>query len=64
MLCGVPTLYASEAFLGTARSDTSLVRHARRLAYQPDAGVAATGYQASLTKAVASSVCPSRSPRK
>jgi hypothetical protein len=37
-------LYAQEAFLGTAQSAKSLVRHARRLAYQPDTGLAATGY--------------------
>jgi hypothetical protein len=35
--------YALEAFLGTARSDRSLVRHARRLAYEPDRGMSATG---------------------
>ena len=38
--------YAQEAYLGTAQSDASLVRHARRLAYQPDAGLSATGYAA------------------
>jgi hypothetical protein len=37
-------LYARESFLGTAQSARSLVRHARRLAYEPDVGVAATGY--------------------
>ncbi|MCH9650649.1 MAG: putative baseplate assembly protein [Deltaproteobacteria bacterium] len=37
---------AQEAFLGTAQSDASLVRHARRLAYQPDAGLSATGFVA------------------
>ncbi len=36
--------YAAESFLGTARSLASLVRHARRLAYEPDPGVAATGH--------------------
>jgi hypothetical protein len=36
-------LYAGEAFLATARSAKSLVRHARRLAYAPDAGMAASG---------------------
>ncbi len=38
--------YAQEAFLGTAQSDASLVRHARRLAYLPDAGLSATGFAA------------------
>ncbi len=37
------SLYAREAFLGTARLPDSLWRHARKLAYAPDAGVAATG---------------------
>jgi hypothetical protein len=36
--------YAGESFIGTARAASSLVRHARRLAYQPDSGLAATGY--------------------
>lgn len=35
--------YAGEAFLSTATAQSSLVRHARRLAYVPDAGVSATG---------------------
>jgi hypothetical protein len=38
-------LYAAEAFLSTAATTKSLVRHARRLAYKPDAGLAATGYE-------------------
>ena len=38
-------LYAAEAFLSTATTAKSLVRHARRLAYQPDSGLAATGYE-------------------
>lgn len=38
--------YANEAFLSTAESPRSLVRHGRRLAYEPDPGVAATGYVA------------------
>ncbi|WP_437755111.1 putative baseplate assembly protein [Sorangium sp. So ce1389] len=36
--------YASDAFLGTARSVKSLVRHGRRLGYEPGPGLAATGY--------------------
>jgi hypothetical protein len=35
--------YAGEAYLSTARSPSSLVRHAHRLAYEPDPGVAASG---------------------
>jgi hypothetical protein len=37
-------LFASEAYLGTAQMSASLVLHARRLAYEPDVGVAAAGY--------------------
>ncbi len=36
--------FAAESFLGTARSARSLVRHGRRLGYEPDPGLAATGY--------------------
>lgn len=36
--------YAGEAFLGTAQSQKSLVRHGRRLGYEPSAGLSATGY--------------------
>ncbi|GAA6179501.1 putative baseplate assembly protein [Shimia sp. NS0008-38b] len=35
--------YAAEAFVGTATQPNSLIRHARKLAYVPDQGVAATG---------------------
>ena len=45
------SLYAREAFLGTARLSDSLARHARKLAYTPDAGVAATGLAAFTVKA-------------
>ncbi|MBN1203777.1 MAG: putative baseplate assembly protein [Myxococcaceae bacterium] len=38
--------YAREAFLGTAQSARSLVLHGRRLGYEPDAGVSATGFAA------------------
>ena len=44
------SLYAREAFLGTARLPDSLWRHARKLAYAPDAGVAATGLAAFTVK--------------
>lgn len=37
-------VYAREAYLLTAVSPRSLVHHARRLAYQPDRGLSATGY--------------------
>jgi predicted phage baseplate assembly protein len=43
ILAQYQNLYAREAFLTTARFASSLVRHARRLAYVPDAGLAATG---------------------
>lgn len=35
--------YAAEAFLGSATQAPSLIRHAQKLAYLPDQGVAATG---------------------
>lgn len=37
-------LYAREAYLGTAETARSLVLHSRRLAYEPDQGLAASGY--------------------
>lgn len=37
-------LYARESFLSTAQTARGLIRHARRLAYEPDGGLAATGY--------------------
>ncbi len=36
--------FANEAFLGTAQSPKSLVKHGRRLAYEPSPGLAATGH--------------------
>jgi hypothetical protein len=42
--------YAGEAYLSTAQSPSSLVRHAHRLAYEPDPGVAASGYVVLFTK--------------
>ncbi|MBK8258013.1 MAG: hypothetical protein IPK82_35775 [Polyangiaceae bacterium] len=36
--------YANEAFLPTAQLAKSLVRHGRRLAYEPDPGLSATGH--------------------
>ena len=41
---------AGEAYIGTARSASSLVRHAHRLAYDPDPGLAASGYVVLVTK--------------
>lgn len=39
-------LYAREAYIGTAETPRSLVLHARRLAYSPDPGLAASGWVA------------------
>src|SRR5215213_10648040 len=36
--------YAGEAFISTAQAASSLVRHAHRLAYDPDPGLAAAGH--------------------
>ena len=44
------SLYAREAFIATARLPDSLKRHSRKLAYEPDAGVAATGLAAFTAK--------------
>ncbi|MCP4936300.1 MAG: hypothetical protein GY927_19370 [bacterium] len=44
------SLYAAEAFLPTASSPRSLFRHARRLSYKPDPGVAAKGLAAFVVK--------------
>jgi predicted phage baseplate assembly protein len=44
------SLYAREAFIATAQLPDSLTRHARKLAYEPDAGVAATGLAAFTAK--------------
>jgi Baseplate J-like protein len=42
--------HAGEAFIGTAQAPSSLVRHAQRLAYQPDPGLAAAGYVVLVAK--------------
>ena len=39
-------LYSREAFISTATTTRSLLRHARRLAYTPDPGLAAVGFAA------------------
>ena len=36
--------FAGEAFIGTAQSQKSLVRHGRRLGYEPSPGLSATGH--------------------
>jgi hypothetical protein len=41
---------AGEAFISTAQAPSSLVRHAHRLAYDPDPGVAASGHVVVFTK--------------
>ncbi|HEY3256774.1 MAG TPA: hypothetical protein VGJ91_22615, partial [Polyangiaceae bacterium] len=48
--------YGGEAFLGTARTQQSLVRHGRRLGYTSDPGVAATGVVSFRIKAGLSGV--------
>lgn len=42
--------FAGEAFLGTATAASSLVRHAHRLGYEPDPGLAATGFVVLVAK--------------
>ncbi|HWI06242.1 MAG TPA: putative baseplate assembly protein [Solirubrobacteraceae bacterium] len=42
--------YAGEAYISTARAPSSLVRHARRLAYDPDPGLAASGHAVLFAK--------------
>jgi hypothetical protein len=42
--------YAGEAFISTAQAPSSLVRHAHRLAYDPDPGLAASGYAVLFAK--------------
>jgi Baseplate J-like protein len=42
--------HAGEAFISTAQAGSSLVRHAHRLAYDPDPGLAATGYTVLVAK--------------
>src|SRR3954447_19284586 len=42
---------AGEAYISTAQAPSSLVRHAHRLAYDPDPGVAASGHVVVFAKA-------------
>ncbi len=44
------SFYGREAFLATAGLPESLLKHARKLAYEPDMGVAATGFAAFTLK--------------
>src|SRR5262249_25620546 len=44
VLAAYQDLFARESFLATAQTARGLIRHARRLAYEPDGGLAATGY--------------------
>lgn len=52
------SLYAREAFLGSALQADNLTRHARKLAYSPDPGVAATGLAAFTVKPGLSGTLP------
>ena len=45
---------AGEAFISTAQASSSLVRHAHRLAYDPDPGLAASGYVVVFAKELVS----------
>jgi hypothetical protein len=44
VLAAYQNFYAGEVFLRTARTPRSLVKHARRLSYEPDPGLSATGF--------------------
>ena len=46
--------YAGEAYISTAQAPSSLVRHAHRLAYDPDPGLAASGYVVVFAKELVS----------
>lgn len=52
--------YGNEAFLGTAASPASLVKHGRRLAYEPSPGVTASGYLALFVKESLEGTIPAR----
>ena len=49
---------AGEAYISTAQAPSSLVRHAHRLAYDPDPGVAASGHEVIFAKAGVSGTVP------
>lgn len=50
--------FANESFLGTAQSRKSLVRHGRRLGYEPSPGLSATGHVVFSVKAGLSGTVP------
>jgi predicted phage baseplate assembly protein len=54
--------YGGEAFIGTALTEQSLVRHGRRIAYTTDPGVAATGVIAIQVKPGLSGLLPEGLP--
>jgi hypothetical protein len=54
--------YAREGFISTATAPSSLLRHAERLGYQPDPGVAATGHIVLFTKPEVSGTIPAGLP--
>ena len=54
--------YAGEAFISTAKAPSSLVRHAHRLAYDPDPGVAASGYVVLFAKELVGGSVAARLP--
>lgn len=54
--------FAREAFISTAAAPSSLLRHAERLGYQPDPGVAASGHVVFTTKPGVAGTVPARLP--
>ena len=54
--------YAGEAFISTAKAPSSLVRHAHRLAYDPDPGLAASGYVVLFAKELVGGSVAARLP--
>jgi hypothetical protein len=54
--------YAAEAYISTAQAPSSLIRHAHRLAYDPDPGLAASGYVVLFTKDLVNGTVPAGFP--
>ena len=54
--------FAREAFISTAVAPSSLLRHAQRLGYQPDPGVAASGHIVLTTKPDVAGTIPAGLP--
>ncbi len=52
--------YGNEIFLGTAQAPASLVKHGRRLAYEPAPGLSASGFVALFAKEGLSGTIPER----